>query len=266
MAHRCVCGRSFGTETALATHVSKSVECRRDIGFAASSRAARAADAFSHAEREAGKRTREEVFQDVMRRKLCLSLAKFRYLMRIAGTHVDEFKAVLQNCLNDTMDALRREIKDPAILKNIAPKLQWLDGLETESKELGHLRTLVPVVDPVPRPLSLPQVSTDAEGETPLLPSTSKQRIAYDFKFPELLARLMKHNARAREQIYETLVSWRTKPKMNGKYAEVIVDLTCGRVFLDDPVLGLQARVSEEEARAATLSHSSTEDCFAALG
>ena len=250
--HDCVCGAQHDSAKSLERHMSQSLQCRLDLGLADSSRALRRAEAFAQAESDAGKRTRGELFQDTMRRQLCLSLAKLRFLQRVPAAHVDGFKSTMQNLLTETLGAIRQEVEDPAILSLITPKLQWLDGIETETKELQHLKTLVPVVTPVPREMSGAKVSTDAEGWTPLQPSISKPRMAYDFKLPDLLARLIKHNPRAREQIYETLVTWRTKPAMNGKYSKVILDMTDGRVFLDDPVLGLQARVSEAEARAAS--------------
>ena len=56
-----------------------------------------------------------------------------------------------------------------------------------------------------------------------------------------------------RNDIYETIVSWRrhqtvdfTNPK------RIIADFTEGKVFLEHVATGLQCRVSEEEARAAS--------------
>ena len=250
--HICVCGKSFQSHSALSTHLSRSFDCQEDLGCTESSRASQASKAHADAEKEAGKRVRTEAFQVKMRRKLCLQLAKYRFIRRVAASHVDDFKSTLQNCLNEVLTSLAEEIQDPRILSIIAPKLQWLEGIETEAKELKFLRACVPVVKPIARPLCAPQESTDAEGARPLNPRVSKPRIAYDFKITELLARLIKHDARAREQIYETLISWRVKPEMKGKFAKIITDMTNGRVFLDHPVLGLQARVSEEEARRAS--------------
>ena len=90
---------------------------------------------------------------------------------------------------------------DESVRSLVMDKLQWLDGLETESKELKFLRSCVSVVDPIPRQLSARCESTDAEGQRPLKPSTSRPRIAYDFDIGVLLARLMKHDARARRPI-----------------------------------------------------------------
>ena len=252
MAHLCVCGKAYDSDISLMRHMSQSWECQEDIGLSESSRASRASKSHARVESEAGKRVREEDFKIRMRRKVCLALTKKRFSMRVAASRVDEFKSMLQNCLRDVLASLKEEIQDPVIISIIEPRLQWLDGIETEASELKFLHTCVPVVDPTPHTMGSPHESTDTEGEVPLTPRTSKPRIAYDFKVSELLARLIKHDARAREQIFETLVSWRVKPDMKGKYCKVIADMTDGRVFLDHPVLGLQARVSMEEARRAS--------------
>lgn len=261
--HVCVCGKSFQTFASLERHFVQSVDCKLDVGLAAQSRAVAQIDMRAGKEREGSKRARGAAFQDAMRYKCATAFARFRFSLLIPSQHVDNFKNLVKELLDQATQGLECEIKQlldheptvEGVLSLFKSRLNWFDGIEDETKELKYIEKSVPFVAPIPREMASPQVSTDAEGFTALQPRVSRPRIAYDFKITDLLARLLQHDAKARQQIYDTLVTWNTKPELipgSKSAVRVVADVIHGRVFLEHEWLGLAARVTREEAEAAS--------------
>lgn len=184
----------------------------------------------------------------------CLSQASMSIILKTC---------VVKELLDQATQGLECEIKQlldheptvEGVLSLFKSRLNWFDGIEDETKELKYIEKSVPFVAPISREMASPQVSTDAEGFTALQPRVSRPRIAYDFKITDLLARLLQHDAKARQQIYDTLVTWNTKPELipgSKSAVRVVADVIHGRVFLEHEWLGLAARVTREEAEAAS--------------
>eukprot|EP00965_Chrysotila_dentata_P013121 432885-Pleurochrysis_carterae.AAC.1 len=136
----------------------------------------------------------------------------------------------------------------------VRTKLDVFNGIRTEHLEAQYLRKHVPVVNPVRRMMPRLRIPTARNSATPptSTPHKDKDLVAYDFPVDELFARLMEHSATARDAVYETLVTWTARPPTPSSPVRVIADVTDGRVFLDHPVFGLRARVSQEEAEKAS--------------
>ena len=152
-------------------------------------------------------------------------------------------------------------------------------GLQTEKKERAYLAKTVPQTPPIPRVLGKPLETVDENGFTAINPrSRPRDRVCYDLSMDDLLARLMDYNPRAREQcanaartrsntrasdhsllachrIWDSIVRWRTMPddivtsSIGKGCRRVVTDITDAALFNDHPEFGLQARVSEDEAR-----------------
>eukprot|EP00965_Chrysotila_dentata_P009858 321604-Pleurochrysis_carterae.AAC.1 len=98
---------------------------------------------------------------------------------------------------------------------------------------------MVSTVRRVILPIALEKAAKHRTSEQPALkqPPLPKNPVVYDFALDELLARLVEHCSKARESIYETVVSWSAKPPTSSDPMRIIADVTDGRVFTDHPLL-----------------------------
>mmetsp|Transcript_56390 Transcript_56390/g.122780 ORF Transcript_56390/g.122780 Transcript_56390/m.122780 type:complete len:304 (+) Transcript_56390:223-1134(+) len=269
---QCVCGSAFKSAHGLAIHMARfcgMVDTAAADSFTVETDAADSAKRAADAENENGKRARSFVYADKMRHQVAINLAQLRYVKLVPGAHIDILKGCVSNWLLNAADALISDIADELRASDLGPrsasvieslstsvrsKLDLFDGLCTEHMESRYIQKHIPMVSPTRRIMPPTTVHQPPTSRNPDQPSTRQPRkprslIAYDFALDELLARLVEHSSTAREAIYETLISWSTKPPTSSERTRIIADITNGRVFLvEHPVFGLQARVSKEEA------------------
>eukprot|EP00965_Chrysotila_dentata_P240870 6203957-Pleurochrysis_carterae.AAC.1 len=277
---KCICGKLFETEVGLNQHLRR-FKCTHMEDLSAAASAARASEEAAAAEAfatraSATKRARSMEYADRMRETVSLDLAQLRFVKLVPSAHVDIFKACVTNWLMAAAAAITDELmvdlsrllpasgsgdqpKDDGIIREtvsrvLDSKLDLFDGLRTEHQELQFLKKITPMASPVQRRMQVehPNEANTTHDTATLLPDPNKPRVAYDLKMDELLARLLEYSSVAREQIYETLVSWTAKPKPTSEPFRVVADITDGRIFLEHPVFGLQARMTEEEAKEAS--------------
>ena len=73
---------------------------------------------------------------------------------------------------------------------------------------------------------------------------------AYDFDLKEVTKRLINYSARAREQFFATATEWpKRKPFDPNDPKRVIVDITDGRVFDENPAFARELGLTEKEIR-----------------
>ena len=258
----CVCGKMI-LSSRMVQHV-KRMGCamleRQDQLVPSERESARREAQEERQSTQKSKKAKKLEFQDEIRKDISLFLAKLRYFKMVDGALVDDFKASIGKFLKSTAHALgqdaRAHIADEEELRamesSIDSKLDWFADLQTEKQELAFLKRSVPILKPVPRVMGAPQESVDAEGMGPLTPRKTRKRISFDFLIPKEIQRLMNYNSKVRDDVYETLISWRKKRVVNfNDEKRIIADFEDGKVFLDHPETGLLCRVSEEEARAA---------------
>lgn len=249
MSHECFCGYRAKSGWALASHMKEN-GCEQFIGT--TSALIHPAEAKRTAERqcaeEVSKRARMQTFEEERRDSQCLRLSRKRFIELIPASYIDGMKAdhvavnheSQQYCVRELGKHLKHLISREvwqAVLKIIAVSFDVYEGIRTEKQEMAHLHTLIKIVEPIERPLK--------GGGT-----------AFDFRMDELALRLLDQSPTAREQVFETIVTWNTKPPdgrgVRGRPLPIIADITDGSVFLQHPIFGVQCRVEEEEARSAS--------------
>jgi hypothetical protein len=207
----------------------------------------------------ASKRARREEYADSMRHTIALRLAHYRFYEVTAGTTVDSFKADFCNWIADAMRGIAEDFRmrvsndsqRELLLDCCKSRFDFFKGIESERKEITFLKTVLPIADPIERVMKT-TTTIDAEGMQPLVPSVRKQLKCFDFKIDDRIALLIEHDESARQQIHDTIIEWSAEPTASSREKKIYVDITDGSVFLKHPVLGLQTRVSREEAvRAA---------------
>lgn len=245
----CFCGRSFATVAALDNHLVTNgcIQFATPRDHAApippSVEAARkkAAQTANDIDKQ-GKKARARIFKDSRRKDVVLELAMHRYIKCISAAAVDSLKAMHTRANTQsrkyTMSELREnmlgKVVDEALLQHIGDILfdafDTFCGIETESLEMVELKKIIPIIDPVGRPL----------------PGTKK--LAWDFKMDEVLLRLLNHCPAANRDAHETIVEWRTKRPET--MVKIISDIVDAKVFLQHAVFGEAFRVTRAEAEA----------------
>ena len=240
------CGAEYSSSTAAARHSRKCYKCYQIIhGLTGElDKVKRKVTECQQAqvaatEEETSKKARTACFKDTMRYDVAMSLADMRFLKQVEGTTVDEFKKVVVAWNVKAFTSMKAHLSEmlsgdvlSSVLSVMTDHLDWFDQIETEALELRYLRDKAPVKIPKERPL-------------PGKPG----RFAYDFMLDEELMLILEYVPAAREQIYQTVVDWRTRPDPGEEV--IYMDITDGQVFKDHPILGLKARVSFAEAEAA---------------
>ena len=259
----CFCGRDFKDADSLYRHQQR-IGCGGLVKQQeAEEQAAAATRAVNHrileVEEVASKRARREEYADSMRHTVALRLAHYRFYDVTAGTTVDSFKADFCNWIADAIRCIAEDFTKKIsndserddLLDCCRSRFDFFKGIETERKEITFLKTILPIADPIERVMKT-TTTIDAEGMQPLVPSVRKQLKCVDFKIDDRIALLIEHDQSARQQIHDTIIEWSAKPPEIPREKKIYVDITDGSVFLNHPVLGMQARVSREEAvRAA---------------
>lgn len=253
---RCVCGYDQAqNQKALDSHMSRR-GCSHLINAAdlpdlpeERARKADAADLKAGMEFE-GKKARARNFEDERRDCATMKLSRKRFVQLVAGSSIDSFKAdvITLNAMGlaHAVAEIRKLIPDvdderfehaKAVLTSA---FDMFNGIETEKKEMAHLKRLVPIVTPVPR----------------VLAGTGGQ-VAYDFKMDEVLLRLVEHCPVARQQCYDTIVSYRMKKPLVGQEGssiksakKIIVDIVDAKVWENHAIFGAHTRMLLDEALA----------------
>jgi len=188
------------------------------------------------------KRARADSAEVVRKSAVALKLAYFRYVKLVPGAHVDEFKSMHTELNASAFACVSAELQHllaPHIpqevfsetLSLIKKNYDIYEGLRTEKNELSFLHTEIPIPTHHSRPL---------KGTT---------GSAQDFEIDKQLLLLLEHNEVAREQVKETLVTWRTKgPATKDNPSKVFFDITDGLCFEKHPIFGLKGRVPENQA------------------
>eukprot|EP00965_Chrysotila_dentata_P025978 861726-Pleurochrysis_carterae.AAC.1 len=221
----------------------------------------------------AAKRARDMDYSDRLRNKVSLDLAHFRYVKLMPSAHVDIFKGAVAQWLDTACKAIVDDVVSffaevspsfdsetlaahtQSVVSGVESKLDVFNGLRTEHQEMQYLKKNVPYAKPVPREMTVSTIYNSQSAAAPASMHTRRKKcIAYDFAADELLCRLIEHSSIARAQIYETVVSWSAAPSPSPQSTQIVADITDGRVFLEHPVFGLRARVTEQEARDASES------------
>lgn len=184
---------------------------------------------------------RQQVHDSASKFDAVMKLAQLRYVKLVPGNHVDEMKVLHKHLNIQAAGSLKVELVQllsckvsaalmSEIIALVDRHLNIYQGVETEPKELAVLKKHVPVLKHYPRTLS----------------NGGK---AQDFMIDEAILQLLKYSRAAREQIFETLVSWRTKPPhTKDDPMRIIVDIPDGLVFRNHAIFGDQNRVSPEQA------------------
>ena len=161
----------------------------------------------------------------------------------VPGTTVDTMKSMVNGWLQSAVADLKSELTglmpdvptqvQQQVFSAIDSKFHFFDQLQSEKQEMMILRKMIPIIHPIPRRLGqADQQSVDAEGNLPLLPKKSRARLAYDFRIPEVVIRLMEYSSTARTQIHGTLKEWAAIGDVKKmKPQRIITDITDGSVF-----------------------------------
>ena len=244
----CFCGRTFRTWPGLDRH-------QRQVGCSKRPRAEGAtlpsiarhlqARATEEAEQqEQHKQERANDARSTRRKKVLMKLAAFRFIKLVAGTTVDDFKAMHKECNDDSNEMIgsfARELLGayvpPSVLDDlltgIRERLDTYEGIRTEKQELSQLKFEIPQMDWIER--SLPNTAGSA----------------FDFKLDQCLLLLVEHNPALLGQLFETFVEWQVKgPHTRDDPKKILVDIPDGIVFQDHPIFGQSARVSREQVMA----------------
>ena len=247
MRHYCPCGKSFDTFARLHAHMGQgcyNAFSQTSVALLDPEEAAASATAKSVAERSAAakRQFRDDSNMHARKRAAALWLADFRYKLLVPGTQVDKMKS-MHTAMNgmacvDFMKEIeilldgrlpRNELMqiDRLVKRHFDPYVE----LRTEKQEKAYLQTFLHVPQYIPR--ALPKGGT-----------------AYDFRLDEQILSLITHSRVARQQVYETLISWRV-PNQHTRDdpKRLIVDIPDGDVFRDHPIFGDATRVSELEAQ-----------------
>lgn len=245
MSYVCFCGYRADSAEALQSHMEAS-GCNQFVGTTelihpevAQTRAR------EERAREESKKARVQTFKEERRDSQCLLLARKRFIELVPASYIDGMKAdhvainniSEQYCVRELGKHLKHLVPPEvwkSALKIIADSFDVYEGIRTEKQEMAHLRTLICIIEPVERPLK-------GGGKV------------YDFMMDELVLRLLQQSPTAREQVFETIETWKTKPPdgrgVRGNPLPIIADITDASVFLEHPVFGVQCRVTPEEAR-----------------
>ena len=249
-AYSCMCGRNFDTLRGLEVHMHPKV-CTSMMALRGMENVSdwRQQEQDTRAQEEhttraaAARAFRNTVHADSLRERIALDLARFRYVKMVPGTTVDTMKTMVNGWLQSALAELKRELTDvmsnapeqvqQRVFAAVDTKFNLFDRLQSEKQEMMILRKMIPIIRPIPRRLGQSdQESVDAEGNLPLVPKKARARLAYDFRIPEVVIRLMEYSSTARTQIYNTLNEWAAMGDVKKmKPQRIITDIPHGTVF-----------------------------------
>lgn len=243
----CYCGKKFAHIESLTIHMSASgcmqFATSNTAPLPPSFAAAREAAAQQSVKiKEQGKRARARTFAEARRKDIVLELAMQRYIKCIKGNAVDYFKSMhiraneasRRHAMSELQENIMGRTVDESLMQIIEAILfdafDIYRGIETETLELRTLKKIVPIIEPVPRPL--PGIENKA----------------WDFFMDEILLRLLNYSPKACRQVNDTIAEWRAeRPSQKVK---IIADVVDAKVFLEHEVFGEKLRVPLKEAEA----------------
>ena len=145
----CFCGRTFPSWAGLQSHYQK-VGCNKrersegaTLPSVARNLQARAADEAEQQEQQ--KQERANDARSVRRNKVLMKLATFRFIKLVAGTTVDDFKAMHKECNDDSNEMIASFAREllgayvpPSVLDDlltgISERLDTYEGIRTEKQ------------------------------------------------------------------------------------------------------------------------------------
>ena len=159
-----------------------------------------------------------DAFKAKLRKQVCSDLSDLRHDDLVSDAVVCRFKAKIERWVALVLDDLEGFMEQAPTGKGkdleaaVATRLDFFDGLRTQAQEMRVLKSFVPVIEPVRRPIC------PAGGSN-----------CYTFKISEWIGLLMKYDPIVREHVLKSSELWKTGVKK--KKPTVIRDFSDAQNF-----------------------------------